>query len=181
MQCGVFCFADRRAKEANIAMWAFVFADKRTKNANNAMWGFVFADRRAKDAKIADIFPTIRGPGKTQKTKNNKKTKRKTKQNEKQNKHKNEKHQKNNKKKNEKRQEPHEHHEPIGLDSNQHLTNDNSQQLTTAALVGSNNCNLMANVGKCASKKTAKLQQCCATFTAKGSPPQTTINNCSNC
>jgi len=53
MQCGVFCFADRRAKEANIAMWAFFFADRRTKNANNAMWGFVFADGRAKEAKIA--------------------------------------------------------------------------------------------------------------------------------
>jgi hypothetical protein len=40
-----------------------------------------FADRRAKDAKIANIFPTIRGPGKTQKTKKQKnKTKRKTKQ-----------------------------------------------------------------------------------------------------
>jgi hypothetical protein len=130
--------------------------------------------------RLQTFFLLLGAPVKPKKQKTTKK------QNEKQNKTKNKtnikmKNTKKTKTKPEKRQEPHEHHEPIGLDSNQHLTNDNNQQLTTAALVGSNSCNLMANVGKCASKKTAKLQQCCATFTAKGNPPQTTINNCSNC
>jgi hypothetical protein len=50
------------------------------------MWGFVFADRRAKEAKIANIFPTIRNPGKTAK---NKKQQKQTYKNEKQNKTKN--------------------------------------------------------------------------------------------
>ena len=149
-------------------------ACKRCKDCNVGFCFLLTGVQRTQ--RLQTFFLLLGAPGKPKKQKN-----RKTKQNEKQNKHKNDKHNKKTKTKPEKRQEPQEHHEPIGLDSNQHLTNDNNQQLTTAAIVGNNNCNLMANVGKCASKKTAKLQQCCATFTAKGNPPQTTINNCSNC
>ena len=115
------------------------------------------------------FFLLLGAPGKPKKQKN-----RKTKQNEKQNKHKNDKHNKKTKTKPEKRQEPQEHHEPIGLDSNQHLTNDNNQQLTTAAIVGNNNCNLMANVGKCASNKNGKIAAMLRYIYSEGEP---TANN----